>query len=53
MRGKKMATALEEPPDPPKSRRERKLRHATRVTKPKPVRMKEGRPLDERALLDS
>ena len=45
MRGKKKATA----PDPPKGRRERKLRHATR----KPVPMKEGRPLDERAWLDS
>jgi hypothetical protein len=53
MRGKKKATDREENPDPPKTGQERRLRHATRVAKPRPPAVREGRALaDERAWTD-
>jgi hypothetical protein len=52
VKGKKRASDRE-PPGPPKRRWERRLRHASRVSKPRPPAIREGRTLaDERAWTD-
>ena len=62
MKGKKRATAQQEPPEARKSAKERKLRRANRIARPRRPAVREGRPLgddgaggrplDERAWMD-